>query len=410
MVTLDPAVNPVTLGTNSPIQVARGSAQTDTDGSRTATLIFPAGTCANLIINGAPQSCSSLHVRATEFTVGANGPSTMPAPLPASSRYTYCVEFSADEAAGAQAASVQFTKPLCFYIENFLKFPVGQTVPTGFYDRQKGVWVASQNGRVIKILSISGGVAALDADGDGLADTASQLAALGITDEERQSLASIYPAGQTLWRTCLAHFSPWDCNWPGGPPQGAKPPANSSKDKKDPDDPCKSTLNSVIFAESQAFGEDVNLVGTPYRLHYQSDRVAGDKEPYIIQIPLSEATIPPGLKRITLSVEVAGRVFKQDFPATPGQSTGFTWDGLDAYGRVVPGKQPISVRIGYVYGAVYYQPSQFDQAFAAFANDTVTANPARDEVTLWRFWRGLVGNLLAEPLGLGGWTLNVNHF
>lgn len=409
MTTLDSVVNPVAMGTNSPIQVARGSVVTDADGSRTATLIIPAGTGAKLIINGATQSCSSLHIRATEFTVGISGPSAMPAPLPASSRYTYCVELSADEAADTHATSIQFTKPLWFYVENFLKFGVGEIVPTGFYDRQKGIWVASQNGRVIKILSVSGGVATLDTDGDGLADTPAQLAAMGITDDERQRLAALYPAGQTLWRTCVEHFSPWDCNDPGGPPRLAQSPANSPRNKNDPNDPCKGLSSSVIYTESQAFGEDVSIAGTPYHLHYQSDRAAGDKELYTVRIPLSDATIPPGLKRIVLNVEVVGRVFKQEFSPTPGQSTSFTWDGLDAYGRFVPGTQPISVKIGYVYNEVYYPPSQFDQAFAAFADDIVTASPARGEITLWKYWRGLVGNLLSGSLGLGGWTLNVNH-
>ena len=44
MITMDPAVTAVTLGTNAPAQVARGSVQTDADGSRRATLILQPGT------------------------------------------------------------------------------------------------------------------------------------------------------------------------------------------------------------------------------------------------------------------------------------------------------------------------------------------------------------------------------
>src|SRR5437879_9270067 len=90
MITIDPAVTAVTLGTNAPAQVAQASVQTDADGSRRATLILPPGTCANLIVNGATQSCSSLNLRATEFTVGAKGPTSMPGQLPWNSAYTYC--------------------------------------------------------------------------------------------------------------------------------------------------------------------------------------------------------------------------------------------------------------------------------------------------------------------------------
>jgi len=61
-------------------------------------------------------------------------------------------------------------------------------------------WVPSDNGKVIKILAINNGSAELDTDGDGLADDAAKLAALGITAQESAQLASLYTAGQTLWR------------------------------------------------------------------------------------------------------------------------------------------------------------------------------------------------------------------
>ena len=47
---------------------------------------------------------------------------------------------------------------------------------------------------------------------------------LTITLAERQNLATLYQAGQTLWRVPIPHFSPWDCNWPYGPPDGAVGP------------------------------------------------------------------------------------------------------------------------------------------------------------------------------------------
>ncbi len=56
----------------------------------------------------------------------------MPAELPPSSRYTYCVEFTADEAPAA-GATVRFAQPVMFYVENFLGFPVGSDVPVGYY-------------------------------------------------------------------------------------------------------------------------------------------------------------------------------------------------------------------------------------------------------------------------------------
>ena len=42
-----------------------------------------------------------------------------------------------DEALAAGATDVRFSQPLFHYVENFLNFPVGMVVPTGYYDRPK---------------------------------------------------------------------------------------------------------------------------------------------------------------------------------------------------------------------------------------------------------------------------------
>ena len=47
---------------------------------------------------------------------------------------------------------VRFSEPVPFYVENFLGFPVGIDVPTGYYDSQTHAWVASDNGRIIEVL------------------------------------------------------------------------------------------------------------------------------------------------------------------------------------------------------------------------------------------------------------------
>ncbi len=159
LIPLDSRVTPIDLNASVPIQVAQGNPVTDSDGTRQATLLFRQGTTATMTLpNGSTQPLTTLNVRATEYTVGPNGPKAMPAPLPPLSGYTYAVELSADEAIAAGAKEVRFSQPIINYVENFLNFPVGIVVPTGYYDRERGVWVASNNGRVIKILSILRGV------------------------------------------------------------------------------------------------------------------------------------------------------------------------------------------------------------------------------------------------------------
>jgi hypothetical protein len=134
----------------------------------------------------------------------------MPAELPINTGYTYAVELSIDEAESQGVKTINFDKPVINYVDNFIGFPVGGIVPVGYYDREIGTWVASENGKVIKIISIDNGKAQIDTTGDGIADNT------GIEDDELVKLAEIYDVNKELWRVKLTHFSAWDCNWPYG--------------------------------------------------------------------------------------------------------------------------------------------------------------------------------------------------
>lgn len=214
-----------TIDFSQPVQVARGATVTDDAGTRTATLLFFQGTTASMeLSDSTSRPLSVLNVRATEHTVGANGPAAMPGDLPPQSGYTYCASFTVDEALAAGATQVTFSQPAILYQENFLRFPVGTTIPQGFYDTKRGVWVPSTNGLVVKVLSVSGGLADLDIDGSGFPASPSSLTGLGISDTERSQVAALYVAGQTLWRAPLPHLSAWDSNWGVVPPSDATPP------------------------------------------------------------------------------------------------------------------------------------------------------------------------------------------
>ncbi len=404
LVPLDPQVTAIDL--TGPMQAARGSAMTDADGTRQATVLFPQGTTAEMVLaDGTKQPLASLHVRATEYTVGDHGPEAMPAELPPTSGYTYCVELSADEAIAAGATTVRFNAPLPFYLENFLGFPVGTPVPLGAYDRTLGVWIPDETGTVVKLLSVTGGAADLDLDGDGTADGAAVLAALGITVAERQRLATLYAPGQTLWRVRIPHFSIWDCNMGIMPPPDAEFPGDDPSLHRPEDDVCRMEGNSVIEVQNQVLGEAVAVRGTPFSLVYQSERVPGRKEAYTIGIPLSGAQLPASVHAIELEVAVAGLFSHQTFPAETNRSTTFTWDGKNAYGQTLQGEQPITVRIGYTYGVLYGVTSRFGHD----AGEAITLSPSRKEVTLWRIWRGRIGTWDARGNGFGGWALDVHH-
>ena len=409
LIPIDAQVTTVDLTAAVPIQVARGSVMTDAAGTRQATVLFPQGTQATMVLpDGSTHPLATLHVRATEYSVGPNGPKAMPAQLPPTSAYTYAVELSADEAITAGAGEVRFNQPLSFYVENFLNFPIGMVVPTGFYDKSTGVWVPSDNGRVVKILSITAGLAEIDTDGDGTADNGS---AIGLTQAERQQLATQYVAGQSLWRVPITHFSPYDCNWPYVPPSGAKGPPFDSLGSLSNDTDCVTrTTGSIIECQTQILGEEIEVSGTPFILHYTSDRVPGRTASRSLVIRLSGTIPPTSLKRIELTITVAGQRFVQSFSPLPNQTTSFAWDGKDAYQRTVQGVQPVTVQIGYVYDAIYAEPgAAFEKSFAAFSGIPIASSVPRGEVTLFQEARISINSWDTHALEIGGWSVNVHH-
>ena len=388
-------------------QVHQGSTMTDTDGSRRVIVVFPAGTAATMTLpNGSTQPLTTMHVRATEYTVGPNGPVAMPANLPGLSGYTYCVELSVDEAIAAGAVGVTFSQPVVTYVENFLKFPVGTDVPVGIYDRSKAAWVPSANGRIVKIVSITGGAADVDTDGDGVADSG-----LGISTDERKALTAAYPAGQALWRVAVLHFSPEDSNWPYSIPTDATSPGDNGAgpDPNNPQQNPKCSNGSIVECENQVLGEALPIVGTPYSLNYRSDRVPG-----LIasrNIRLSGASVPASLASIDLHVAVAGQTFDQTFPAAANQQMTFVWDRRDAYGREVVGGQTLSVKIDYNYPTTYKEPGPFPAGFNSVGLVSLNANPMRQQINLSQSFTTTIGEGLtdARTIGLGGWTLSAHH-
>lgn len=398
------------------LQVARGSSVTDADGTRQATVLIPPGTTASMQLpDGSSVPLTTLGMRATEFTVGENGPAAMPATLPPTSAYTYAVELSVDEAVAAGATEVRFNQPLPVYLENFLGFDAGSVVPSGYYDRLKSQWIASDNGRVIDVVSISSGLANLDIDGDGAVDDDTKLAMLDITQDERARLALLYAAGDSLWRVPVTHFTPWDFNWPFAPPPDAVPPRlrNAKKVKPaKPDEEC----GSVIGCESQSLGESVAITGTEFSAHYRSDRTPGYQE--ALSIPLTGPTLPPGLLSIELEVTVAGNRTTASFAPSPNLTHAVSWDGKDAYGRQLNDTQPVSVRVGYTYQGVYTDPillaladTTAESLFGRYSwfGTPVTGDRSRQDVTLWQEYETSLELTDSRSLGFGGWTLNVQH-
>ncbi|WP_395857912.1 RHS repeat-associated core domain-containing protein [Cystobacter fuscus] len=430
VVALDAVVTSVVPGA-AVTQVVRGSTQGDADGMRTATMLFPAGTDATAVMaDGSRVRLDQLSVRATEYTVGAKGPATMPGTLPASSAYTYAVELSVDEALARNASTVRFNQPVPVYLENFLGFSVGGAVPAGFYDRALGRWVAGNDGVVLAVVDIVGGKARLDTDGDGLPDPTARLLALGIDDAERQRVAALYAPGTTLWRVGVDHFTPWDFNWPYAfPPDAALPPDEPPQDDdSDDEDECEGK-GSIIGCESRSLRERIPVEGTPFSLWYSSDRTARAMRD-TLRIPITGATVSPSLVEARVKIVEAGRVTEQRLPPTAQQTFTYTSPGTDAYGRPIHGTSTVEVTVEHLYRPFYYGADSlgFSQSFARVAGEGFSYDPAHPtaisrvpapdgnvrsaavSLVIARTTRVKHGRFDRDSSStLGGWTLDIHH-
>ncbi|MBK8010192.1 MAG: hypothetical protein IPK13_02520 [Deltaproteobacteria bacterium] len=401
------------LSLTEPI-VAEGTRQEDADGPRTARIVFEPGlTAAMRLPDGTEVGLDTLTVRATEYTVGEDGPKAMPAELPPSSMYTYAVELSVDEAMAVGATMVSFSKPVPAYLDNFLRVPVGTIVPVGLYDRACGCWIPSENGRVLKLLAVDGdSKAILDVDGDGDAASVERLGQLGITDHELAVIPAQFEVGESFWRSPIPHFTPVDWNFGGGPPPGAAPPPGGGGCGKPPcKEPDICEQGSVIGCFNQTLAEAIEIPGTPYSLVYSSQSTP-NSPPGEVLIPLTGDAVHPELRAVELQVTVAGQTTKMTFPPAPRQSTYFRWDGRDAWSRRVGGTSPMHIRIGYRYPVLFSEPANMAaRAFMRTSGTSMDLDREASTLALEKNYTVLTTQTALPSPGrtFGLWSLDVHH-
>ena len=385
--------------TRTELQTYWGSENTDNRGARRTTIVFPAGTKAMAeMADGSTQNLEQLTVRVSEYTIGESGPQTMPGELPTTVGYTWAANFSADEALALGAKHVRFNQPVYTYTNNFIQAPVGTAVPAGWYDFERTAWIGSDNGRVVQILTIEAGQAVLRITEADRAATSTELAELGITPDELKALAQMYTAGTQLWRTPMTHFTPWDCNWPWGPPPDAPPPPDDeppgdgppptlppADNPPDPDNPGNEDsppgpeedveCGCDIYVKQRVVGQSIALRGTPFDLYYRSDKRLDVGQPVIaptkIRTRIKSAVwkTNSALRYAHTDFSFAGRRIVRarsasEFASTP-QFDESSWDGKDIYGRrVTSGVTTLRSSVKYGYSAVYYsRPADFARAF-----------------------------------------------
>jgi RHS repeat-associated protein len=422
MIPRDSTVTSIDL-TAPQMQLARGPVVTDGDGSRQATMLFRPGTAASIQFqDGTTQPLSQLSIRATEYSVGPLGTKAMPAPLPPHVAYTYCVDLSADELAGHEHASLVFSQPIVYYVENFLNFYAGGLVPVGTYDTQQAAWAPSKDGRVVRVLSHELGKAILDVTGDGQPATSEALESLGVTTDELVKLAELYTPGASLLRVEIPHFSAWDFNWPFGFPENAAAPQPRVVVTQEHAERTSTECGSIIDIHNQAVSEIIPVTGTDYSLVYKSNR-QNARSRNIASVVLTGDQLPEGVKQVALKWHIAGQTGELSFSPQPNLIHNIVWDGRDGYGRDMVGSATVQATVGFTYDGVYVDPAQrpgsdYDSTFGHFTyyGAPATGNRTREEVTLWADATvsgpgsvSTLGSISDSKRGLGGWSLDAHH-
>jgi RHS repeat-associated protein len=327
----------------------------DERGERATTLVFERKNEAKAVKgDGSERTLESIDVRATEFKT----PESMPAGLPNTTAYTYCADITVDGVGDDE--NVVFDEPVIIYVDNFLGFEVGTIVPVGYYDRNIGEWVGSENGVVVRLLDTDadGKVDALDVNGDGLPDDLNNDGSYsdevaGIQDNTE------YQAGKTYWRAKIVHFTPYDLNFPIVLPPEETP--EISVDSKE-DEGCGVSTNSYITSKTQELHEDIDVAGTDIKLRYSSKETDGYQ--HTITATVDTLNTPSSALEATVVLEIAGKKVEKVLQFNSIENIEFKWDGKDVVGNTLSGLTNGKITVNYAFSSSYSSPSNVGQAWA----------------------------------------------
>jgi RHS repeat-associated protein len=385
LVTASTQVSHVSAGAAQP-QTIQGERYSDAQGERQPLVVLDANTSVQAQLpDGTAQDLDALSVTTTEYPISSDN-RYAPGSMALSGGFAYGLEFAVTEAAALGAEHVRFSKPVSIYVEDLAAMPVGSQLVLQQYDCASGQWETAQRGNVIRLLDVGGGNAAIDTDGDGTADPDAVLDAQGITASDRAELARHYRAGQALWHAEVNHFSGLNLQAQGTLPANALPPVRRGIMTRTLDAP---TYRDGVVIEYQASTHAEPISGTPFSLHYQSNRTLSYGAGRDIEVPLLGDSIPSGLKKIRSRVTVAGRSFEKEFTSLAANLRhSITWDGTGPNGALLQGQQTAEVTIAYVYA---------------------DAQNAKLEAVLPLTFTVPLSNWDARAYGLGGFSIDAHH-
>jgi YD repeat-containing protein len=406
LVSRDSAVTHLSLPGSAPV-LHHASESIDARGTRSARVFVPSGTSALMIgSDGSATPISQLALHASELGAGPTGSRSSIAELPETAVSVYSLELSADEADAAHAAHVALSQAASVYVDNFPGLPVGTALPLGAYGRDAATWVGVPNGRVLALIGESSGFADLDIDGSGTPASAESLTALGIDAEEQAAIAQSYDVGDEFFRLPVMRLGPYGVSLPFSVDEGT-----GGVDPKAPGQlaPLDDATLPAPPAETQVLAQALPLAGTPFTLHYRSNRVLGDRRGQQITIPATGTAVGSALVASLLDVRIAGQRHFVTLPPAASSAFNFGWDGNDAAGRTLHGWQRADIRVGLVSPRRLQAPAGLASAFARTAFGGEVIGDAPEAHVRWLRYERLLHTFDARQTGIGAWSIDKHH-
>jgi RHS repeat-associated protein len=281
---------------------------------------------------------------------------SLPAPLPPTSLFTYCVNLRPDDATFATQVRVR--------IKNYLNFPAGTPIPVGFYSKKEARW-------------LNHGMSTVTADGQWVEF---------YTD----------------------HFSWYDCNSPG---LTQRPPANITRNSQPRNQVCEESKDvgkSRIGMKSGNLGIEHKLpsyrsLGATKDLELVYNNTTAKPSALISfesEIDPSQSTVPP---TITYNLRVEGNMTAARFIGERGKAYwGYLFDGINGRGeKLLTGVYPYRLDLSYDYSTTYARAN----FFGGPALDS-TGVPTRETIPFTKSLDDflVISNQVDSPFG-AGWSL-----
>ena len=338
--------------------MATGKPVTDADGTRTASVVFPAGTHAEMVLpDGTKQPLGDARRPRHRVHRRRERPRRRcPARCPPSSGLHLRGRAVGRPGRGGRRDRGAL-RPAGRQLRRQLPRTSRSAAPSrpATTTARPGEWMAAPNGRVDQAHRGSSTARRRSTP----TVTASPTAGSGIDDAERARLAATRHVGDELWRV------PMDPLHPVGPQLAlrARPrrrPAEAARaarrHPRQPEDRRECNKEgSIIGCQGQTLGEELPVTGAPLR-PCVTTRPAPAARPTARSRSRSPATrSPTASRRSGWRSPSPAATEKKDFAPKKDLSYEYVWDRKDAYGREVQGRQPVTIKIGWVYGLRRYE-------------------------------------------------------